>query len=179
MFLLFFLGRHGRPGSRECSRRGPWAFPGAAEGGAATAGAVTAVNNCRGLFKAVSGSRTYALYRRFGTREGWAKGESQMRRGRIIFGGMAVLAVLVLSAPAAYAAGGGPATNQGYPKPTKPPAHHHGGNARGSTFRRAPDRLSSAACQPDLGPGNGSRIARGRDAVPRLRTTVRRVARSA
>ena len=54
-----------------------------------------------------------------------------MRRGRIIFGGMAVLAVLVLSAPAAYAAGGGPATNQGYPGATKPPAHHttHGGNA--------------------------------------------------
>jgi len=44
---------------------------------------------------------------------------------------MAVLAVLVLSAPAAYAAGGGPATNQGYPGATKPPAHHktHGGNA--------------------------------------------------
>jgi hypothetical protein len=57
-----------------------------------------------------------------------------MRRGRIIFGGMALFAVLVLSAPAAYAAGGGPATNQGYPGATKPPAHHHhhattGGNA--------------------------------------------------
>jgi hypothetical protein len=56
-----------------------------------------------------------------------------MRRGRMIFGGMAVLAVLVLSAPAAYAAGGGQATNQGYPGATKPPAHHHhhttGGNA--------------------------------------------------
>ena len=54
-----------------------------------------------------------------------------MRRGRIIFGGMAVFAVLVLSAPAAYAAGGGPAMNQGYPGATKPPAHHttHGGNA--------------------------------------------------
>jgi hypothetical protein len=49
----------------------------------------------------------------------------------MIFGGMAVFAVLVLSAPAAFAAGGGPATNQGYPGPTKPPAHHttHGGNA--------------------------------------------------
>jgi hypothetical protein len=54
-----------------------------------------------------------------------------MRRGRIIFGGMAMFAVLALSAPAAYAAGGGPATNQGYPGATKPPAHHttHGGNA--------------------------------------------------
>jgi hypothetical protein len=46
-----------------------------------------------------------------------------MRRGRIIFGGVAMLLVLALSAPAAYSAGGGPATNQGYPKPT------HGGNA--------------------------------------------------
>jgi hypothetical protein len=53
-----------------------------------------------------------------------------MRRGRMIFGGMAILVVLALSAPAAYAAGGGPATNQGYPKPTKPPVHHaRGGNA--------------------------------------------------
>ena len=55
-----------------------------------------------------------------------------MHRGRMIFGGMAVFAVLVLSASAAYAAGGGPATNQGYPGATKPPAHHHhttGGNA--------------------------------------------------
>ena len=54
-----------------------------------------------------------------------------MRRGRIILGGMALLAVLALSAPAAYAAGGAPATNQGYPGATKPPAHHttHGGNA--------------------------------------------------
>jgi hypothetical protein len=55
-----------------------------------------------------------------------------MRRGRMIFGGMAVLAVLVLSAPGAYAASGAPATNQGYPGATKPPAHHHtthGGNA--------------------------------------------------
>jgi hypothetical protein len=54
-----------------------------------------------------------------------------MRRGRIIFGGTTLLAVLALSAPAAYAAGGGPATNQGYPGATKPPAHHttHGGNA--------------------------------------------------
>jgi hypothetical protein len=54
-----------------------------------------------------------------------------MRRGRIFFGGFAMLAILALSAPAAYAAGGGPATNQGYPGATKPPAHHqtHGGNA--------------------------------------------------
>ena len=54
-----------------------------------------------------------------------------MRRGRIFFGGIAMLAVLVLSAPAAYAAGGGPATNQGYPGATKPPAGKttHGGNA--------------------------------------------------
>ena len=54
-----------------------------------------------------------------------------MRRGRIIFGGVAILALLVLSAPAAYAAGGGPATNQGYPKSTKPPVvkHHKGGKA--------------------------------------------------
>src|SRR5437660_1004048 len=70
----------------------------------------------------------YALYRRFGTREGWAKGEGQMRRGRIFIGGVAVLAVLALRAPAAYAAGGAPATNQGYPRATKPPATH-GGNA--------------------------------------------------
>ena len=52
-----------------------------------------------------------------------------MRRGRIFFGGIAMLAVLALSAPAAYAAGGGPATNQGYPGPTKPPVKTHGGNA--------------------------------------------------
>ena len=53
-----------------------------------------------------------------------------MRRGRIFFGGMAILAVLALGAPAAYAAGGGPATNQGYPGATKPPAvKAHGGNA--------------------------------------------------
>jgi hypothetical protein len=45
-----------------------------------------------------------------------------MRRGRIYFGGMAILIGLVLSVPAAFAAGGGPATNQGYPKATKPPA---------------------------------------------------------
>ena len=54
-----------------------------------------------------------------------------MRRGRIFFGGISILVVLTLTASAAYAAGGAPATNQGYPKPTKPPAHHqtHGGNA--------------------------------------------------
>jgi hypothetical protein len=55
-----------------------------------------------------------------------------MCRGRIFFGGIAMLAALALSAPAAYAVGGGPATNQGYPGATKPPAHHHhtkGGNA--------------------------------------------------
>jgi hypothetical protein len=45
-----------------------------------------------------------------------------MRRGRIFLGGVAIFVVLVLSAPAAYAAGGGPATNQGYPGATKPPA---------------------------------------------------------
>jgi hypothetical protein len=45
-----------------------------------------------------------------------------MRRGRIVLGGVAMLVVLALSAPAAYAAGGGPAINQGYPPATKPPA---------------------------------------------------------
>jgi hypothetical protein len=53
-----------------------------------------------------------------------------MRRGRIFVGGMAILAVLALSAPAAYAAGGAPATNQGYPHATKPAVHKtHGGKA--------------------------------------------------
>jgi hypothetical protein len=53
-----------------------------------------------------------------------------MRRGRMYFGGVAMLVVLALSAPAAYAAGGGPATNQGYPGATKPPAKTtHGGVA--------------------------------------------------
>jgi hypothetical protein len=52
-----------------------------------------------------------------------------MRRGRIVYGGVAMLVALALSAPAAYAAGGGPATNQGYPNATKPPAKAHGGNA--------------------------------------------------
>jgi hypothetical protein len=53
-----------------------------------------------------------------------------MRRGRISLGGIVILAVLALSVPAAYAAGGGPATNQGYPTATKPPAvkKAHGGN---------------------------------------------------
>lgn len=45
-----------------------------------------------------------------------------MRRGRNTLGGVVILVVLALSAPAAYAAGGGPATNQGYPGATKPPA---------------------------------------------------------
>ena len=53
-----------------------------------------------------------------------------MRRGRIILGGMTIFVVLALGASAAYAAGGGAATNQGYPKPTKPVKHHvKGGNA--------------------------------------------------
>jgi hypothetical protein len=52
-----------------------------------------------------------------------------MRRGRFFFGGIAMLAALALSAPAAYAAGGGPATNQGYPHATKPPVKAHGGKA--------------------------------------------------
>ncbi len=55
-----------------------------------------------------------------------------MSRGRVVLGGVALVAALALSAPAAFAADGS-VTDQGYPCATVPPPAPGGGTTGGTT----------------------------------------------
>ena len=96
--------------------------------------AATAVNSCRVFSSSVS---VYASKRCIGNsvqREGWAKGEAQMRRGRIYFGGVAILIGAGAECASGFCGRGRPGDQSGLSK----------GDETAGGYREWPASLSTA-----------------------------------